>query len=404
MNVRDFGVYGDGVHDDCPAIQAVLDKNDGIVMVPEGTYKINGTLQILPNTRLVVHPAAHLFFADGAGIDSQSFLLTNQNHTLGDCNIQIEGGIWDGNNLKNPRRPDEPGSYTGALFNFINVHSLTIKNLTVCDAEAYFICLGEVRDFKNMGNRFELGNLRPNQDGVHLGGYCENGVIRNLIGLDESTNDDLVALNADDALQRAQNLDLKRDPIRNILIENLKAESCHSFVHLLSLCFPVSDSHIKNIAGGCRCMTLYLDGCRECRVRLFDPDDPQFQDGVGDIRNVLAKNFRVYKSSSDDTAPLINLRTNTRDFVVQNFQREREKDRNLGVPTISLTDCRASRMRLEGVLPQEVEAMRLSNGFRREIFPQDDDSYNCQYDVDQKGTVQLRQNGFGVLSLNAVRD
>ncbi len=309
---------------------------------------------------------------DGAGVDFQSFLLTNQNHTEEDSNIYIEGGIWDGNNLNNLRGPDEAGSYTGALFNLINVMDLSIQNLTVRDAEAYFIRLGEVSNFLFANIRLESPNSRPNQDGVHLGGYCQDGMIRDLVGVGDSTNDDLVALNADDALQRAQNLDLKCGPICNIRVENLKADSCHSFVRLLSVYSPISNITFENIEGGCRCMALNLDGCRECRVKLFDPDDPKYQNGVGDISNVRIKNLKIHKSSSQDATLLINIRTNVRNFTIQDFCRDHHKDVKPAAPTLSFSDCRESRMTLDGE----------------------------QHKVDRKSILRFTQNGFSALSIN----
>lgn len=372
MNVRDYGAYGDGLHDDHDAIQAALDQNDGRVTIPEGVYKIGTTLQVHSDTHLVVDPLAHLFLADGAGVNSKTFLLTNKNHNEGDQSIHIEGGIWDGNNLNNPRGPDEPESYTGALINFINVNGLSFQQLTVRDAEAYFIRMGEVRNFRVAKIRFESLNMRPNQDGVHLGGYCENGVIHNLIGLNGSTNDDLVALNADDALQRAQNLDLKCGPIRNIRVENLKADSCHSFVRVLSVHSPISNITVKNVKGGCRCMALNLDACRECRVKLFDSADPKYQDGVGEICNVRIKNMRVYKTDAQDASPLINLRTNVQDFIIEDFYRDGEKDVKPAASTVRFSDCQASQMILDGI----------------------------EHDIDQKGILRLTQNEFSSLSVN----
>jgi hypothetical protein len=99
-------------------------------LIPEGVYKIGSTLRISSNTRVKASPAAHLFFADGAGVNSQSFLITNKDHIDGNCNIHIEGGIWDGNTLNNPRGPDQPGSYTGAILNFNNVSGFSMKQMT----------------------------------------------------------------------------------------------------------------------------------------------------------------------------------------------------------------------------------------------------------------------------------
>lgn len=43
LNVRDFGAYGDGVHDDTNAIQCAImaSKKNCRVYVPEGTYRIS---------------------------------------------------------------------------------------------------------------------------------------------------------------------------------------------------------------------------------------------------------------------------------------------------------------------------------------------------------------------------
>lgn len=40
VNVRDFGAIGDGVVDDTAAIQAAIDLSQGIVFLPEGTYRV----------------------------------------------------------------------------------------------------------------------------------------------------------------------------------------------------------------------------------------------------------------------------------------------------------------------------------------------------------------------------
>jgi hypothetical protein len=408
MNVRDFGAYGDGRQNDHHAIQAALNENDGLVDVPEGIYKIDGSLRIKSNTRLWVHPKAQLIFGDGAGVDSQSFLLTNRNQAEGDLNIHIEGGIWDGNNRNSPRGPDKPGSYTGALINFINVKDLSIQNLTVRDAETYFIRLGEVRDFLVANIRFESPHLRPNQDGVHLGGYCENGFIRDLVGIGQATNDDLVALNADDALQRAQNLNLKCGPIRNIRVENIKAASCHSFVRLLSVRSPIRDISIENVEGGCRCMAVNLDGCRECRVPLFDPADPKYQDGVGDIQHVKIANLQVHKSDHRDTTPLINIRSNVKDFIIDDFHRDLEKDINPSAPTISFSDFCASQLVLDGISNYQLTQVEKSGDVQSTIEPLGPANIHksgllcAVFDLKQKSLLRFYEGGFTKLTIDPV--
>lgn len=41
--VKDYGAYGDGIHDDTAAIQAALDSNN-IIFIPDGDYLLSGTL------------------------------------------------------------------------------------------------------------------------------------------------------------------------------------------------------------------------------------------------------------------------------------------------------------------------------------------------------------------------
>ena len=125
VSVKDFGACADGSQDDSPAIQAALDSGHDLVVIPYGVYRIGRTLRIGSRTRLEAHPRAHLILADHAGVDADTFLLTNRNHDSGNQEIRVEGGIWDGNNPGNPRGPDAPGSYTGVLINFSNVDGLT---------------------------------------------------------------------------------------------------------------------------------------------------------------------------------------------------------------------------------------------------------------------------------------
>ena len=50
QNVRDFGAFGDGIHDDTAAVQGALDAasaaGGGVVLVPQGTYRLTETLTV----------------------------------------------------------------------------------------------------------------------------------------------------------------------------------------------------------------------------------------------------------------------------------------------------------------------------------------------------------------------
>ena len=143
----------------------------------------------------------------------------------------MDGGIWDGNNEHNARgRPDQTPCYTGAALNFINVSRLALRNLTVRNPDAYAILACHIEDFviENIG--FDFSVTRPNQDGVHLNGFCQRGIIRNPRALSRyATNDDMVALNADDGTAKDYVIQqgMVPGPIRDITVEHLRA-TAHS--------------------------------------------------------------------------------------------------------------------------------------------------------------------------------
>ncbi|HOU15697.1 MAG TPA: glycosyl hydrolase family 28-related protein [Anaerolineae bacterium] len=368
VNVRDYGARGDDSTDDASAIQAALDARRGLVTIPYGIYRIGRTLRVPAHTHLRVHPHARLVLADGVGVDQHTFLLTNQRPERGDVDIRIEGGIWDGNNVHNPRGPDAPTSYTGVLLNFANVRGLTLRALTLRDPESYYIRMCQVQDFTVEDIRLEAPHLRPNQDGVHLGGYCEDGVIRNIHGIGPGVpNDDLVALSADDATHRAQNLGKLCGPLRRIRIEDLHATDCHTFVRLLSVHSPVEDIDIRNLHGGCHVAALNLDACRECRVPLFDPDDPQVADGVGMIARVRARGIHVHKVTPANRKPLVDLRTRVRDFVVEDFTRDATRDACPEAASLLVAAIGTGTVLLNGITAEQVTALQKASTVQQAV-------------------------------------
>ncbi len=407
ISVTEYGATGNGADDDSTAIQSALDAGASLVTIPYGVYKIGRTLRISSHTRLCVHPQARLFLADGAGVDNTSHLLSNRHHAQGDADIHVEGGIWDGNNPANPRGPDRPDSYSGVLINFTNVRGLSLRSLTVRDPESYFIRLGQVNQFEVGHVRFEAPHLRPNQDGVHLGGFCEDGYIHDLSGFGAGTpNDDVVALNADDANFRAQNLGKLCGPIRRIRVHNLVADDCHTFVRILSVDSPIEDIWIENVRGGCRVAAVNMDACRECRVPLFDPDDPAVADGVGFVERVTLRDFDVYKSTGENTKPLLDLRTRVRDLRIEGFHRN-QRDAHPGVPTVRLAEFQPCVALLEGLDLARAEALAAAGGLaecaiQQMASPVAAGSFRVDVTVAQRGSLSL-PGSFDRLLVNQAR-
>ncbi len=283
-NVKQFGAAGDGRQDDAPAIQAALDQG-GEVTIPAGEYRLGQTLLIGSQTRVLAAPEAIMRLAEGAGRHARTFLITNRNRGNGNHDIHLSGGVWDGHAAANPRGEDgDLDGYTGVAINFVRVRGLTVSDLTVRDPESFSIRLGEVTDFRIANILLDHQVIRPNQDGVHLGGYCHRGEVRGIRAVTPLTpNDDMVALNADDDVERVLNLGMRRGPITDITVADIDAEDAYTFVRLLSVDQPIERIRISGLRGGCRMLGLNLNEWR-------------FPAGSGAIRDVTVRDCRLRKT------------------------------------------------------------------------------------------------------------
>jgi len=311
VNVRDFGAVGDGVHDDSAAIQKALDVQARplTVLIPDGVYVVGATLQVGSATTVRASSNTVIRLANGAGKDCHSFVIANRNWSNGNTHICIEGGIWDGNNAHNRRGGDgNRSSYTGAIANFTCVRNLTLRDMTMRNPDAYSIRLGEVEDFLVEDIALDHTVIRPNQDGVHLGGFSKRGVIRRIKALHPGTpNDDMIAINADDDTERCINLGMRCGPISDVTVEDIEAEGAYSFVRILSKDSRIENIAVRRVKGTCRFYAVNLSRWR-------------FPGGSGNIHHVLLEDFNVGKTCYENwcrAAVDIALRVN--DVRIRNY-------------------------------------------------------------------------------------
>jgi hypothetical protein len=254
INVLDFnGVKGDGQNDDTDGLQAALDTYSSIVYLPKpkSKYIISRTLIIYTGQTLMADRCAEIKLADFAC----AHMLTNSDHIGGNEHITVSGGIWNGNNTAQTCEYHEngggwkirycPDRYIGVMMRFNNVSNLIISDLTLKDPESFGIQLGNLINFTVEGITFDYNMLKLNMDGVHLDGNCKHGVIKNLKG---ATNDDLLALNADDAWM----VEMSRGPITDIEIDGIFADNGYTAVRLLSAGSEISRIRLSNIYGSYR--------------------------------------------------------------------------------------------------------------------------------------------------------
>ncbi|SKA99176.1 Pectate lyase superfamily protein [Prosthecobacter debontii] len=346
VNVREMGAKGDGATDDTSAIQKALDGGNRTVVIPAGKYMISAALLLDSHTSLLLDEKAVIRLADHSGNDVNLFLLTNRDRKQGNQDITVEGGTWDGNNEHNVRGlPEEMPCYTGVALNFIQVQRLTLRNLTIRNPDAYAIRACHIEDFVIEHIGFDFSVLRMNQDGVHLDGFCQRGTIRHLTALSPfATNDDMVALNADDgsAKEYVIQQDMVPGPIRDITVEHLRAKSAFTFVRLLSHQELIENVTVRDVEGGCRFYAVNMDRWR-------------FPEGGGNIHNVTFRDFRIRKMPDDFSQqrspglrPLIHIQTAVKGLEMENFIRPSSDEAN--APTLVLDNGQQNQVRLERVM------------------------------------------------------
>ena len=294
--LKKYGIAGDGIRDDSAALQALLDSGEKDIYIPQGCYLISKTLRINTGTCLKASPNARFIMDSVTKKKRGDFLITNSDFKNGNRDITISGGVWDGNNQgEGNKKPDifDKTGYSGTVMNFFNVKGLKLSDFVVANSVTYNIRMCAIEDFEIENISFLSDNPGNNQDGLHFGGRIKNGHVKNIRALSNGqTNDDMIALNADDSIERVENLDLYRDSIEDVTFEDIFAENCHTVIRLLSIDAPIRNIHIKNVYGGYRCYAVNADAARYCRTPLFRDEDRPL--GVGKIENLTIENMTVY--------------------------------------------------------------------------------------------------------------
>ena len=354
-SVLDYGAVGDGVRDDYAAIQAALDAGAGELLIPAGIYRISGTLLVGSDTCIRADKNAKLVMAGGARKKRGDFLLTNRDHTGGNRNITVIGGIWDGNNqAAENAKPDifDQDGHSGALLNFVGVEGLTLTGLVLANSVTYYLRMAHLRRFTIEDIDLISDRFGHNQDGLHFGGDCREGSVRRIRALSwGQTNDDLIALNADDCVERVENLDLPRAGIEDVLVEDIYAENCHTVIRLLSVTAPIRRIRIRNVVAGFRCYAVNADAARYCRTPLFREEE--YPDGVGVMEDISIENFlcRAVTDLPSDfggTRPYpstaLMIESSMHNFCIKNFTYTSVGE----VPALSARNLTGSVIRADG--------------------------------------------------------
>lgn len=227
--------YRDGIHDDTQAIQDLLDECGIVMLNKPGTYLISRTLIIHSNTRFILSPGAHILAAPY----SKCSLIQNEHFAEGrDENIEIVGGIWDGNcnnmglngeyeAIHRLDFPYSPELFRGKLMRFAHIDNIILEKMTVKDPISYGIQIADAVGFVIRDIYFDYNWQFGTTDGIHVNGPAKNGVIENLHG---TTNDDMVGVTTIDEVHA----EITRGDIEDLYIHNVSAHNGYSGVRLLA--------------------------------------------------------------------------------------------------------------------------------------------------------------------------
>ncbi len=94
---EEIQLYGDGVHDDTAAIQALLDSGRATIQLPPPSVKY------LISRTLLMHSGQSLQLDRFTQVElmpqSNCVMLGNADMEAGNENISVTGGIWNMNNM-----------------------------------------------------------------------------------------------------------------------------------------------------------------------------------------------------------------------------------------------------------------------------------------------------------------
>lgn len=324
---------------DCAAIQKCLDA-EGIpltVIVPEGDYNIRKTLRVRSGTIIKAHSRARFKLDGSVKRKAGDFLLANADEENGNSDITIEGGIWDGNkevgyNVKVPQEEKfNPSSWSGVTLNFRNVKNLRLYDMTLANSVTFNARFCQVDGFDIRRIKIVSPLIKNNQDGFHFGGYTFNGVIDGVqVETKGQTNDDLIALNADDSITRHENRGTINGPITNIVIRNVYAEDCHCFLRLLRAYNDIRDITVEKCTVGCRYNVINGDDAKKWIAHGGEKGgvkEASLPSSTGALANILIRDVKFF-SSVKNGFPLVKIdgKLEGRGVEFDGFERDMAKD------------------------------------------------------------------------------
>lgn len=207
-------------------------------------------------------------------------------------------------------------------------------------------------------------------------------------------------MNADDCITRVENFDLKCGFIRNIIVDGLYAESCHSFLRMLSVDSEIKNISVNNINGGFAAMAVNMDAARYCRTPLINQNQPRFINGVGCAENILISNMNVYAISKNPDRAFICLESNMNNFKIKNFTRNTDNDAVDSGYSIRIRNIAESDIITEGLTFEQTESITGNGIANKQSSPGNLAIYRIKIKNNTGDVFSLPAGSFSQLEIN----
>lgn len=325
MNSTMFGT------DNTSVIQRILDKakESPITVYWDGKYSVTGLI-LYSNTTIIANAGCGAILRN----HSDKSIFINASQSFGadkDSNIVISGGIWNGNyyNPGIPRGAQSKGDSIHGLvgcFRFYGVDNLIVRDAILYKPATYALAATNVTHVLYENIIVDVGpDPLINNDGLHIDGNSQYGVIRHCI---LNTHDDAIALNADDLYLYwfdrkggpSKDVFYKEQaagPISDILIDDITLNSSLFGIRILSGRSRIDRITIRNIKGFTKGYAMVIDNYQH------DPGLITWG-GPGNIGTINIEDFDVAIRPGKIKMPnesVINVSTNVEQLIIKNLKR-----------------------------------------------------------------------------------
>ena len=327
--------------DNTAVIQAVLDKarKSPITVYWDGKFSVTGLI-IYSNTTIIANAGCGAILRNHS--DKSIFINASQSFgSVKDSNIVISGGIWNGNyyNPEIPRGAQSKGTRVTGLvgcFRFYGVDNLIVRDAILYKPATYALAAANVTHVLYDNIIVDVGpNPLINNDGLHIDGNSQYGVIRHCI---INSHDDGIGLNADDLylhwyekkegdIEKSFYSEACAGPISDILIDDITFNSSLFGIRILSGNSRVDRITIRNIKGFTKGYAMVVDNYQH------NPPVVTWA-GPGNIGTLNIEDFDVAIYPGPENMPnesCINVSTNVEQLILKNIKR---RHFSAGEPTI----------------------------------------------------------------------